>query len=636
MATSRKPRKRLTRKQLRARRRRRKKILRALILLAMALLLFLILFFIIRGVSSLIKKHDNASTATQKELQTDQKTASAEEDKDGGGGDSENASDSDDSEEGSDGEGEEGEGEEEVEETIDLKPHHEAPTFNPHSVASTTPSNLIMSTDVMANGMLLSGGAGYASASDIQFGLPEEYTEVEGVIGFRGDNFRNNPTYGTANIKNNKMEGKWTVMTSGLSYKNAYWSGSGWTGQPLIVKWPASVKKHMNMYEAAKAKEDLVEVIYACMDGYVYFLDLETGEQTRDKLYLGWTFKGAGALDPRGYPIMYLGAGYDSNSGTSRVFILNLLDCSTMYTFGNNDAFSMRGALSYFDSSALVDAETDTLIYPGENGILYLMKLNTQYDENAGTLSINPGNIVKWHYWGRRSSTANFWLGMEDSACIYKNYIYMCDNGGNMMCLNLNTMQLVWVQDVLDDSNGSPVLSIEDGRLYLYISTSFHLGWRSSTTATVPVWKMDAETGEIIWQKDYTCYSQEGVSGGVQSTIALGQYGLDDYIYVTVSRTGSAYNGVCACIEKKTGEVKWEHTGVYAWSSPVCVYNPDGSGHILYADGGGSLYMLDPETGKALDTFSLSEGVIEASPAVYGDMLVVGTRDSKIWGIKLQ
>ncbi len=636
MATSRKPRKRLTRKQLRARRRRRKKILRALILLAMALLLFLILFFIIRGVSSLIKKHDNASTATQKELQTDQKTASAEEDKDGGGGDSENASDSDDSEKGSDGEGEEGEGEEEVEETIDLKPHHEAPTFNPHSVASTTPSNLIMSTDVMANGMLLSGGAGYASASDIQFGLPEEYTEVEGVIGFRGDNFRNNPTYGTANIKNNKMEGKWTVMTSGLSYKNAYWSGSGWTGQPLIVKWPASVKKHMNMYEAAKAKEDLVEVIYACMDGYVYFLDLETGEQTRDKLYLGWTFKGAGALDPRGYPIMYLGAGYDSNSGTSRVFILNLLDCSTMYTFGNNDAFSMRGALSYFDSSALVDAETDTLIYPGENGILYLMKLNTQYDENAGTLSINPGNIVKWHYWGRRSSTANFWLGMEDSACIYKNYIYMCDNGGNMMCLNLNTMQLVWVQDVLDDSNGSPVLSIEDGRLYLYISTSFHLGWRSSTTATVPVWKMDAETGEIIWQKDYTCYSQEGVSGGVQSTIALGQYGLDDYIYVTVSRTGSAYNGVCACIEKKTGEVKWEHTGVYAWSSPVCVYNPDGSGHILYADGGGSLYMLDPETGKALDTFSLSEGVIEASPAVYGDMLVVGTRDSKIWGIKLQ
>ena len=62
-----------------------------------------------------------------------------------------------------------------------------------------------------------------------------------------------------------------------------------------------------------------------------------------------------------------------------------------MYTFGNNDGYSMRGALSYFDSSALVDEETDTLIYPGENGILYLIKLNTQYDEEAGTLSIMTG-----------------------------------------------------------------------------------------------------------------------------------------------------------------------------------------------------------------------------------------------------
>ena len=66
---------------------------------------------------------------------------------------------------------------------------------------------------------------------------------------------------------------------------------------------------------------------------------------------------------------MYVGAGYDSNKGTARSFIVNLLDCSVMYEFGNNDPFSIRGSLSYFDASAVVDAETDTLIYPGENGI---------------------------------------------------------------------------------------------------------------------------------------------------------------------------------------------------------------------------------------------------------------------------
>ena len=78
----------------------------------------------------------------------------------------------------------------------------------------------------------------------------------------------------------------------------------------------------------------------------------------------------------------------------ARVFIINLLDCSTMYTFGNEDPFSQRGNLSYFDSSALVDAASDTLIYPGENGVLYLIRLGTVYDENAGTLSISPSDVV--------------------------------------------------------------------------------------------------------------------------------------------------------------------------------------------------------------------------------------------------
>ena len=262
-----------------------------------------------------------------------------------------------------------------------------------------------------------------------------------------------------------------------------------------------------------------MEVIYACMDGYVYFLNLRTGEATRDPLFLGFTFKGAGALDPRGYPILYVGAGYNNNEGTARVFVVNLLDCSIMYTFGDNDEFSLRGSLSFFDGSALVDEETDTLIYPGENGILYLIHLNTQYDPEAGTLSISPDQTVKWRYYGTRSSTESFWVGMEDSAAIYKGYLFIADNGGNFMCLNLNTLELVWVQDVLDDSNSTPVLSIEDNHLYVYVSTSFRLGWRSYDSATIPVWKIDAETGEIIWHTDYECYTDDGVSGGVQSTM---------------------------------------------------------------------------------------------------------------------
>ncbi len=508
--------------------------------------------------------------------------------------------------------------------------------FAPHSVPSTAPSNLIAYTEVLDGETLYNNANGYHAREEITFGFGEEYTDIDGVLTFRGDNFRNSPAFGYAEMTDFTLNGVWSKDTSGLTYNGASWSGSGWTGQPLIVTWPEETRKAMNLYDWAKEKEDLTEVIYACMDGYVYFLELYTGQETRKPMYLGYTFKGSGALDPRGYPILYVGAGYDSNEGTARAFIVNLLDCSVMYTFGNQDSFSLRGNLSYFDSSALVDAETDTLIYPGENGILYLIKLNTAYDAAAGTLTVAPGPIVKWHYYGTRTSTGSYWVGMEDSAVIYEGYLFIADNGGNMMCLDLNTLQLVWVQDILDDSNSTPVLSVEDGKLYLYVSTSFHLGWRSSVSATIPVWKLDAETGEIVWQKDYECYTEDGVSGGVQSTIAVGKEGLSDYLYVTVARTGELYGGVLACLNRHTGEKVWEHRAYYAWSSPVCVYNSNGTGRVLYCTCDGNMYLLDGISGEVLSTLSLGNGAIEATPAVFKNYAVVGTRTCKIWGVELK
>ena len=510
------------------------------------------------------------------------------------------------------------------------------PELHAHAVDSTEPSNYISFTGIQKDGIELDSVSDYSSESNIQFGAGENYTTVDGIVTFRGNNFRNNPVYGNADLKEKQFGDHWEIMTGSLVSGSNSWSGSGWTGQPLMERWPREVKQHMNMYDWAKEKDDLVEVIYACMDGNVYFIDLETGEQTRDKLYLGFTFKGAGALDPRGYPIMYLGAGINSDTyGTARVFVINLLDCSTMYTFGNDDEFSYRGGLSFFDSSALVDAETDTLIYPGENGILYLMKLNTEYDLEAGTLSIAPSDITKWHYYGNRSSDYSYWLGMEDSAVIYGGYLYIADNGANFMCIDLNTLQLVWAQDILDDSNSTPVLSMENDHPYLYVSTSFHLGWRSSDGADVPIWKIDAETGEIIWKTSYYCYSMDGVSGGVQSTIAVGQNAFADNIYVTVSRTPSFSSGVIACIDKATGEVKWENQSQYAWSSPACVYDREGNGVVIYCDSEGYVHMLDGLTGDEYDRIQLN-GNVEASPAIYGNRLVVGTRECKIYGIELR
>jgi hypothetical protein len=44
---------------------------------------------------------------------------------------------------------------------------------------------------------------------------------------------------------------------------------------------------------------------------------------------------------------------------------------------------------------------------------------------------------------------------------------------------------------------------------------------------------------------------------------------------------------------------------------------------------------MDPLTGEVLDTFALGGGV-EASPAAFDNTVVVGTRQCKIWGVKMK
>ena len=506
------------------------------------------------------------------------------------------------------------------------------PDFKPHSVDGTEPERLISSTAIMVDGEVVEE---YESDYEINFDLPERYTELEGIVTFRGDNFRSGAAYGTAAVSSKTLTKVWSKSTSGLSDTDGiYWSGSGWTGQPLIVKWPEATRKNISaMYDWAREKEGLVEVIYATLDGHVYFYELTSGEYTREPLNLGFNYKGAGALDPRGYPILYVGSGVDSVNGRSRVKVVNLIDNSVMFEFGHNETFANRG-WHMFDSSPLVSAETDQLIYPGENGILYIIHLNTKYNEQTGELSVDPDNIVKWKYNGVRSGS-RYWLGVESSAAIINNYIFLADNGGNLMCLDLNTLELVWVQDVLDDTNCSPVVDVENGHPYIYISTSFHYGWRSYSTAAIPIFKIDAETGEIVWRTDYTCYTVQDLSGGVQGTIAVGKNKLSDMIFVPIARTPGASSGTLAALKKDTGEVVWEkETSMYSWSSPVDFYDADGNGYLLYCNSGFNMFLIDGKTGEQLDYMNLG-GNIEASPAMYGNYAVVGTRAMRTYCIQV-
>ena len=509
----------------------------------------------------------------------------------------------------------------------------------PKAIAETTASAMGVSWNIYTseNGYVTS----YQRANPISFGGPSRYFSLPGIPTFRGNNYRTGGSYGTVSMTARTFsEPIWINYTDALeTSEGGYWTGNGWTGQPLIVQWDNETRQIMNLYSEKKAKEGLVEVVYASLDGYIYFIDLEDGEYTRDPLYLGMTFKGAGALDPRGYPLMYVGSGDYTAGGTApHMYIISLIDGSVLFEYGNNDPAAERDWCA-FDSSPLVDAETDTLIWPGESGVLYTVRLNTVYDKAAGSISISPDIVARTTYITSKYSGYSYWLGYECSAVIMDHYIYLSENGGMFYCVDLNTMELVWAQDTKDDSNSSPEAeyNVKTGEGYLYTAPSLHWtaddGWGS-----INIYKLNALTGEIVWQHEYECGTVDGVSGGVQASPVLGKAGsnIEDLVIYPVARTPGMWSGILVALNKETGEEAWRlDMDNYTWSSPVAVYTEDNKGYLVLFDSGGLGFLIDGATGEVIDETSV-QYLVEATPAIYENTIVVGTRGQEIYALKLQ
>ncbi len=469
----------------------------------------------------------------------------------------------------------------------------------------------------------------------IQFGPSSEYSKLEGVTAFRGNNYRDNASFGTRTVTDKKLEIVWEKDGLGaISAHNSYWPGTGWTGQPLLIHWPEDVRKLMNINSEMKAK-DLVEVIYPALDGNIYFLDLATGKSTRDKIEIGYPIKGTGMVDPRGYPILYTGMGINENAGKFTEYkyrIINLLDQKELYSIFGRDEAAFRG-WGANDSSALLDSKTDTLLNVGENGLVYRVKMNTRFDKTAGTLSIAP-QLTKYRY----RSPFNDEQGIENSPAIYKNYMYFCDNGGTLQCLDLNTMKPVWIYETHDDTDATIVIEETKEGVFLYTANQVD---KRGENGKVPVAdcnirKLNALTGELVWQKNYQCVYNYYINGGALGTPVIGKDDISNMVIFNISFTGSNSDGTMVALDKKTGEEIWKKKLTsYSWCSPLDFKSSEGKTYMVYSDFSGYMHLVDPMNGKTLDSVSL-QGNVESSPAIYNDTIVVGSYAKKIFGIKIR
>ncbi len=469
----------------------------------------------------------------------------------------------------------------------------------------------------------------------INFGASTEYSELEGVTTFRGNNYRDNASFGTRTVSEKKLDIVWEKTGLGaISAHNSYWPGTGWTGQPLLVHWPEDVRKLMNINAEMKSK-DLVEVIYPTLDGNIYFLDLETGKPTRNKIQIGYPIKGTAMVDPRGYPVLYTGMGINENNGKFTEYkyrIINLLNQKELYSIFGRDQVAFRG-WGANDASALLDGKTDTLLDVAENGLVYKVKLNTKFDKAAGSLTMAP-QLTKYRY----RSPFNDEQGIENSPAVYKNFMYFCDNGGTLQCLDLNTMKPVWIYDTKDDTDATIVIEETDEGVFLYTANQVDKRGENgkATVADCNIRKLNALTGELVWQKDYQCVYNYYINGGALGTPVLGKDDISNMVIFNICFTGSNSDGTMVALDKKTGEEIWKKKlASYSWCSPLDFKSADGKTWMVYTDFAGNMHLVDPMNGKTMDTISLGQNV-ESSPAIYNDTIVVGSYARKIFGIKVK
>ena len=467
---------------------------------------------------------------------------------------------------------------------------------------------------------------------------PDQYMHnAVGVTTFRGDNFRRNAAFGTADVQAESLSVAWQVPLGSLRTEDSgTLYGVGWTGQPAIVHWSKQVREGMNLFEDKKSKV-LNEVIFAGQDGKIYFLDLKDGTPTRDEINVGYPMKGSVSVDCICRPLLAVGQGIsklaNGKTGSIGTRLFNLVTGKEVYLLNGRKhdtqpkQYSSNGA---FDGTSLFlydERGVNAMIVAGENGLLYTVDLNMKFEypnndfpDRAVSIDIKP-EIT--YLLTKSGSEKDAQTAVESSVAMYDKYIYMADAYGIIRCVDSDTMKTVWAVDGGDNIDACPALDMDgSNNLRLYVGNTAYnrLGAKNPVT----IRSLNALTGDEIWRYEIKCDFDKNQLSGCKASPVIGQNAIGNLVIFTVNKVSGGGSKVIA-LDKNSGRAVWEYAlADEAISSPVAVYDERGEAWIIQGDEGGNLTMLSGRTGEKRASINLG-GAIQASPAVYKDRLVVGT-----------
>ena len=486
------------------------------------------------------------------------------------------------------------------------------------------------------------------AAERINMPLGDDYSKLQmGILTFRNNAFRQNAATGTIEAPKS-MSVLWNAAAGSVRGAKQSFYGIGYGSQPIIVKWSAEVRQKNNMFESKRDKKALKEVIVAGMDGNIYFLDLEDGQATRSSIKLGYPMQSTPSLHPSGMPYMNVGQYIRKlkvKTGKIGLRQYNLYDQKEMALIDGLDGKLHRAynSIGSFDTSALIDRNSDTVVTVGSNGMLYLISLNSEFDWEYGIYKANPSEMTMV---SRTKGEKDAITAVESSPAMYDHYVFYADMGGILRCVDTDTLTPMWAADTEDSVMASIALDQRAlGELDLY--TANMLENRKSGNAQIR--RYNAITGKEVWctEIDVKKEKKSQTDSGCKASPVIGNNKLDDLVFFTVTgldQTGCALlsisaetNAALVALNKDTGDIQWAFALTdYSESSPVAVYDEEGNGWIIQCASDGTIALVDGLTGEMVTSLKIS-GEIAGSPAVYNNVMVLGTtgKDPFIYAISI-
>ena len=453
--------------------------------------------------------------------------------------------------------------------------------------------------------------------------IEDAYENKPGIFTFRGSASRIPYFSGYLTDDSIRFKVDWVFTTRTDGFKTSvgvFEGGSGWTGQALYVNWPDSlVERFKSNSESACFNIHNQEIILASLCGDLYFIDFETGEKSRESYNVGNVLKGTPALnsDLNGHVYIGHGAKKETTFGTQ---VFDLFSHKMVNTFGT-DPKAWRGWGGY-DSSP-VEAG-GFLFRPAENGTIYKYYIGDGGYTLQSTLRYSTTEAKKSP-------------GMESSMAVCRNYGYIGDNAGNILCINLNTMQPVWHYWNHDDTDASPIVEEEDGIPYVYTGCEVDHQGNEGNCYFV---KLNGLTGELVWEDTIPCrklhFGDNTSDGGMYVTPLIGGGDCEGMIFSAFCLHTAQTSGVFMAFDKKDGSEMYRiNLKCYCWSSPVAFYNDRDEMFVFFCDVLGNVYLIKGKTGEIVATAKIGSN-FEASPIIVDNKIIIGSRGNKIYKISLQ